>query len=232
VAPCRVVYAFGTWGPVSAGTVRVRRRRRDGHPSPLRTPGNLAPARTLPIPAATSTQSDRPPSRHAPSFSIRSVTDRAERSRGDESLRSISCFAMKRRAPNGDRLAVTPAPPKSLKCPPFRARTPVGIEHRPSKPPTGCCIQLQQPARGCVSQNLAWGRLQEAARKRSESKNELTPELTPLFGLKVRSAPLDTPTLKSLARSSRLSVEPRATRYSRRSAAALARSSARTALPA
>jgi hypothetical protein len=88
-----------------------------------------------------------------------------------------------------------PHPPRRDKLARYLLGALQRAEHRPSKPPTGCCIQLQQPARG-VSQNLAWGRLQEAARKRSESKNELTPKLAPLFRLKGRSA-LNTTTSKN-----------------------------------
>ena len=51
--------------------------------------------------AASSTRLGRQPSRHAPLLLIRYVTDRAERTRGDESLQSLSCYAVTRRAPNG-----------------------------------------------------------------------------------------------------------------------------------
>ena len=52
---------------------------------------------------------------------------------------------------------------------------------------------------GRVSQNLAKGRLQEAARRHSESKNELAPDLTPSVGPRVRSAQLDTTTSRPCA---------------------------------
>src|SRR5688572_13637627 len=66
----------------------------------LRATGNRPPL-LLFAPAASSTRSERPPSWHTPSEATPSPGGHAERTRGVESLRPISGFAAKRRAPNG-----------------------------------------------------------------------------------------------------------------------------------
>ena len=124
-----------------------------------------------------------------------SVTDRANRTRVDESLRLVSGIHT---SPCSERTSATHVP-----MPVVVARAVAG-EHRVARAsPMWACTDLlrrprvaapkmQQPARHYVYWSVAKSRLQEAARKRIESQNELTPELTPVRDRWGACAPIDT----------------------------------------